>query len=86
MKKGEFFWTPAARKVFEEIKKKLVEALVLCHLDLLKDFEVACDASRVGIVGVLSQDDHPIVYFNEMLNEAKKRYSKYDKEFYVVVP
>ena len=34
---------------------------------------------------VLSQEKRPITYFNEKLNEAKQKYSSYDKELYVVV-
>uniref|UniRef100_A0A2N9GJN6 Integrase catalytic domain-containing protein n=1 Tax=Fagus sylvatica TaxID=28930 RepID=A0A2N9GJN6_FAGSY len=37
------------------------------------------------IGGVLSQEHHPIAYFSEKLNDAKLKYSTYDKEFYVVV-
>jgi hypothetical protein len=33
----------------------------------------------------LSQDDRPIAYFSENLNEAKIKYSTYDKEFYAVI-
>lgn len=85
MRLGDFKWTPAAHRAYLEIKQKMIEALVLRHPDLSKVFEVACDASGVGIGGVLSQDGHPIAYFRENLNEAKQWYSTYDKESYVVV-
>eukprot|EP00253_Pinus_taeda_P023337 PITA_23337 len=40
-------------------------------------------AEEIG--GVLSQEDRPIAYFSEKLNDAKRKYSSYDKEFYAVV-
>jgi len=33
----------------------------------------------------LSQEKHPVAYFSEKLNDAKQRYTTYDKEFYAVV-
>ena len=54
MKQGEFVWTKAAAKAFNEVKQKMTEAPVMHLLDLTKPFEVECDALGIGIGGVLS--------------------------------
>ena len=85
MKQGEFVWTKAAAKAFNEVKQKMIEAPVMRLPNFTKPFEVECDASGIGIGGVLSQERHPIAYFSEKLNDAKQKYSTYDKEFYAII-
>ena len=81
----EFKWSKATTRAFEEVKMKMTKAPVMRLPNFAKLFEVECDASGLGIGGVLSQECHPIAYFSEKLNDAKLRYSTYDKEFYAVV-
>ena len=67
------------------MKKKITEKPVLKLPDFNHLFQVKCDASGVAIGDMLSQEDRPIAYFSEKLNDAKKKYSFYDKEFYAIV-
>ena len=85
MKQGEFVWTKATAKAFNEVKQKMTEAPVMHLPDFTKPVEVECDALGIGIGEVLSQELHPIAYFSEKLNDAKQKYSTYDKEFYAII-
>lgn len=63
----------------------MTEAPIMQLSNFSKIFEVACDASRVGIGGLITQEGHSVAYFSEKLNEIKQKYSTYDKEFYAVI-
>ena len=47
-------------------------------------FTIEIDASNLDIGAILSQAGKPIVFFFEKINDAKKRYSTYDLELYIV--
>jgi len=47
--------------------------------------EVETDASGIVIGVVLSQKGKPLSYYSEKLNQAKQKYSSYDREFYVII-
>lgn len=85
MRGSSFTWSQAAEATFILIKMKLTTALILVLPDFSLPFELHCDASKVGIGAVLSQDNRPVAYFSEKLTGPHTRYCAYDVEFYAVV-
>jgi hypothetical protein len=84
-KHKSFKWTEEAKRSFNILKKKIPEQPIMVLPNFEKKFQVRCDASGVAIGAVLSQDNIPVAYFSEKLNETKRKYSTYDKEFYAII-
>jgi hypothetical protein len=85
-KKGTTFtWAIAQQDAFSVLKDKLTHAPLLQLLDFNKTFEVECDASGIGLGGVLLQDGKHVAYFSEKLSGPSLNYSIYDKELLALI-
>ncbi|KAK6150316.1 hypothetical protein DH2020_015248 [Rehmannia glutinosa] len=75
MRGTTFIWTAAADEAFVHIKQKLTTTPVLILPDFSVPFELHCDASKLGIGAVLSQNTRPVAYFSEKLTGPRLRYT-----------
>ena len=67
LKDTKFKWMDECEASFQELKKHLVTTPVLILPDIRKDFQVYCDASRLGLGGVLMQDGRVVSYASRHL-------------------
>ena len=80
-----FKWEEEQEKVFQIIKQKLTNALLLSLPNFNKILEIECDTSTVCTGSVLMLEGRPIAYFCEKLNRVVLNYPTYDKELYALV-
>ena len=65
-----FQWTIEAERSFQFLKKNIIEQPVLKLPDFNHHFQVKRDDSGVASEPVLSQEDRPIAYFSDKLNDS----------------
>jgi hypothetical protein len=58
-----FEWGTAQQDAFDCLKNLLTSAPLLALPNFAKQYEIECDASGIGIGGVLMQEGRPIAYF-----------------------
>jgi hypothetical protein len=66
-KEAKFKWSPQCEEDFLTLKKLLTTTPVLAQPDIEKPFDIYCDASSMGIGGVLMQDGRVIAYASQRL-------------------
>jgi hypothetical protein len=80
-----FCWGLAQQQAFDALKSKLTQAPLQQLPDFNKTFELECDASGIGIGGVLIQGCKLVAFFSEKLHGPTLNYSTYDKELYALI-
>jgi hypothetical protein len=84
-KEAKFKWSPQCEEAFLTLKKLLTTAPVLAQPDIEKLFDVYCDASSMGIGGVLMQDGRAIAYASRQLRRHEEHYPTHDIELLAVI-
>jgi hypothetical protein len=84
-KDNKFGWMPAYEVSFQELKKRMMTALILAMTDTEKLFSIYCDASGQGLGCVLMQDGHMVVYASRLLRKHEVHYLTHDFELAIVV-
>jgi hypothetical protein len=80
-----FSWNTQQENAFDMLKDKLTHARLLQLPDFNKTFELECDASGIGLGGVMLQERKSVAYFSEKLSGPVLNYSTCDKELYSLV-
>ncbi|GJV01079.1 reverse transcriptase [Tanacetum coccineum] len=84
-KNKAWIWDEECQAAFKNLKKAVMEELVLRLPDVTMPFELHMDASDFAIGGVLMQDRHPIVIENRKLNEMEMKCTVQENEMTAVV-
>nr|GFD23812.1 putative reverse transcriptase domain-containing protein [Tanacetum cinerariifolium] len=86
MTEGEkFVWTDEYEESFEELKRRLVSALILTLPSGFSGFQIYSDASKKGLGCVLMQHGKVIAYASRQLKPYEVNYPTHDLELAAVV-
>jgi hypothetical protein len=86
LKKGvKFFWELKCEDAFQTLRAHLTTAPVLAQPDVSKPFDIYCDASGIGLVRVLMQDNRVIAYASRALRTHEQNYPTHDLELAAVI-
>ena len=82
-------WIEKQERVFEELKKRFTQELVLAAPDLDKKMRMEVDMSDYATRGMLSMEEEekwkPVAFLSKSLNETERNYEIYDKEMLAII-
>lgn len=81
LKKDASNWNPSAKISFDALKEALTNAPILALIDFIVLYT---DASGAGIGAVLTQNGHPVSYFNKTLCLKLQNSSSYMHELHAL--
>src|ERR1044072_5576643 len=84
-KNQAFLWTTQCEESFQELKRRLTTAPVLILPKPSEPFTVYCDASLMGLGGVLMQNGQVVAYASRQLKVHERNYPTHDLELAAVV-
>jgi len=80
-----FVWDDQCENNFNELKKRLTTTSILILPKSDEPFVVYCDASKLGLGGVLMQDGKVVAYASRQLRIHERNYPTQDLELVAVV-
>ena len=71
--------------MFRQPKLHVANAVTLKYFKPQTPIVTECDASGVGVGGVLLQNGHPVTFISQALTDTQKRYSNIECELLALV-
>ena len=81
----KFDWSRACESSFQELKERLLSALMLNVPDSIENLVICSDVSKNGLDCVLMQNKRVIAYTSRQLRDDEHNYTTHDLELTVVV-
>ena len=80
-----FKWTDEYQSAFQSLVDELTSEPLVQPYTLDKEVTLTTDASEKTIRGVLTQNDHPVIYLSRNLTSVEQKYSNIEREALAVV-
>ena len=84
-KDKHFKWTDECQRAFQSLLDELTSVPLVQPYTLDKEVTLTTDGSEKTIGGVLTQNDHPVIYISHNVTSEEQKYSNIEREVLAVV-